>query len=222
MRSKKLLSPYLTPQTFSAEVTIYILEDDPVTVDLVRAAAKSMATRTREYASARAFLRDCGSLRPGCLVLELRTPDLDGLALQRELCSRGITLPIVFVTARADVASAVRAMREGAVDFLQKPVTPAVLVESLARALDADRDNRAIRANQEATRRKLDSLTRRERDVLDQINGGVPNKIIAMNLKIGTRSVELHRAHLMEKMGAASVAHLIRMLAQIGDLSRTS
>ena len=104
----------------------------------------------------------------------------------------------------------------------QKPVTPAVLVESLARALDADRDNRAIRANQEATRRKLDSLTRRERDVLDQINGGVPNKIIAMNLKIGTRSVELHRAHLMEKMGAASVAHLIRMLAQIGDLSRTS
>jgi two-component system response regulator FixJ len=222
MRSKKLLSPYLTPQTFSAEVTIYILEDDPVTVDLVRAVAKSMATRTREYASARAFLRDCGSLRPGCLVLELRTPDLDGLALQRELCSRGITLPIVFLTGQADVASAVKAMRQGAFDVLQKPVTPAVLVESLARALDADRDNRAIRANQEATRRKLDSLTRRERDVLDQINGGVPNKIIAMNLKIGTRSVELHRAHLMEKMGAASVAHLIRMLAQIGDLSRTS
>ena len=222
MRSKKLLSPYLTPQTFSAEVTIYILEDDPVTVDLVRAVAKSMATRTREYASARAFLRDCGSLRPGCLVLELRTPDLDGLALQRELCSRGITLPIVFVTGQADVASAVKAMRQGAFDVLQKPVTPAVLVESLVRALDADRDNRAIRANQEATRRKLDSLTRRERDVLDQINGGVPNKIIAMNLKIGTRSVELHRAHLMEKMGAASVAHLIRMLAQIGDLSRTS
>jgi two-component system, LuxR family, response regulator FixJ len=222
MRSKKLLSPYLTPQTFSAEVTIYILEDDPVTVDLVRAVAKSMATRTREYASARAFLRDCGSLRPGCLVLELRTPDLDGLALQRELCSRGITLPIVFLTGQADVASAVKAMRQGAFDVLQKPVTPAVLVESLVRALDADRDNRAIRANQEATRRKLDSLTRRERDVLDQINGGVPNKIIAMNLKIGTRSVELHRAHLMEKMGAASVAHLIRMLAQIGDLSRTS
>ena len=222
MRSKKLLSPYLTPQTFSAEVTIYILEDDPVTVDLVRAVAKSMATRTREYASARAFLRDFGSLRPGCLVLELRTPDLDGLALQRELCSRGITLPIVFLTGQADVASAVKAMRQGAFDVLQKPVTPAVLVESLARALDADRDNRAIRANQEATRRKLDSLTRRERDVLDQINGGVPNKIIAMNLKIGTRSVELHRAHLMEKMGAASVAHLIRMLAQIGDLSRTS
>ena len=222
MRSKKLLSPYLTPQTFSAEVTIYILEDDPVTVDLVRAVAKSMATRTREYASARAFLRDCGSLRPGCLVLELRTPDLDGLALQRELCSRGITLPIVFLTGQADVASAVKAMRQGAFDVLQKPVTPAVLVESLARALAADRDNRAIRANQEATRRKLDSLTRRERDVLDQINGGVPNKIIAMNLKIGTRSVELHRAHLMEKMGAASVAHLIRMLAQIGDLSRTS
>ena len=222
MRSKKLLSPYLTPQTFPAEVTIYILEDDPVTVDLVRAVAKSMATRTREYASARAFLRDCGSLRPGCLVLELRTPDLDGLALQRELCSRGITLPIVFLTGQADVASAVKAMRQGAFDVLQKPVTPAVLVESLARALDADRDNRAIRANQEATRRKLDSLTRRERDVLDQINGGVPNKIIAMNLKIGTRSVELHRAHLMEKMGAASVAHLIRMLAQIGDLSRTS
>src|SRR6202042_3634300 len=101
MRSKKSLSPYLTPQTFSAEVTIYILEDDPVTVDLVRAVAKSMATRTREYASARAFLRDYGSLRPGCLVLELGMPDLDGLALQRELCSRGITLPIVFVTGQA-------------------------------------------------------------------------------------------------------------------------
>jgi two-component system response regulator FixJ len=222
MRSKNLPWQRATPDTPSGEVTVYIVEDDPATVDLVRAVAKSMATRSREYTSAHAFLRDCGSLRPGCLVLELVMPDLDGLALQRELRSRGVTLPIVFVTARADVASAVRAMREGAVDFLQKPVTPAVLAESLARALDAERNNRAIHASQAAIRRKLDSLTRREREVLDQINCGVPSKIIAMNLKIGTRSVELHRSHLMEKMGAASVAHLIRMLALIGDLSRTS
>ena len=204
-----------TPDTRSEDVTVYILEDDPAAIDLVRAVAKSLATRSREYNSAQAFLRDCGSLSPGCLVLELTLPDSDGLTLQQELRSRGITLPIIFLTGRADVSSAVRAMRQGAFDFLQKPVLPSVLAEGLARALDADRDTRAVRASQEAIRRKLASLTRREREVLDQVICGWPNKIIAVNLRIGTRSVEFHRSHLMEKLGAASVAHLIRMLAKI-------
>lgn len=206
-----------TPDTPVEDATVYVLEDDPATVDLVRAVAKSLATRSREYTTAQAFLRDCGPLSSGCLVLELNLPDLDGLTLQQELHSRGITLPVVFLTGRANVSSAVKAMRQGAFDFLQKPVVPSVLAESLARALDADRDTRAIRASHAAIRRKLASLTRREREVLEQVICGWPNKIIAMNLRISTRSVELHRSHLMKKLGVASVAHLIRMLAKIGN-----
>lgn len=150
-------------------------------------------------------------------MLDVVMPDLDGLALQQELSRRGATIPIIFITGHGDVPSAVEAMRRGAFNYLQKPLANATLSDNIERALDLDRRHRSNLAGIHSIRQKLHSLTPREREVLDEVSRGKPNKVIATHLHISERSVELHRSKAMEKMGAGSVAQLMRMLLALEE-----
>ena len=194
---------------------VYVVEDDGAARALVSAIAQSIGLRCEAFASAYDFLRHCDALQPGCLVLDLVMPGLSGLGLQHELKIRGIDIPIIFITGHGEVASAVEAMRRGAVNLLEKPFPNSALIENIRHAIDLDHRNRRRIDQVDAIREKLGSLTPREHDVLNQVVSGQPNKIIAHNLKVSQRSVEMHRSRVMEKMGASSVAQLVRMLITV-------
>ena len=195
--------------------TVYIVEDDDVARALFAAVARSMNMACEVFASAADFLQRCDSLGPGCLVLDLVMPDINGIALQRELNLRAITIPIIFVTARGRIATAVEAMKQGAFNFLEKPFPNSDLIENIRRAIALDHSRRRLLHQAETIREKLQSLTPREQEVLTQIMSGQPNRIIAHNLRLSQRSIETHRSRVMEKMGANSVAQLVRMLMTI-------
>jgi two-component system, LuxR family, response regulator FixJ len=194
---------------------VYVVEDDSAARALVSAIAQSVGLRCEVFAAAVDFLLRCDTLEPGCLVLDLVMPGLSGLELQQELMLRGITIPIIFITGHGQVASAVEAMRQGAVNFLEKPFPNSELIENIRRAIDLDHRNRSRLDQVDAIREKLGSLTPREHDVLNHVISGRPNKIIAHDLKVSQRSVEMHRSRVMEKMGASSVAQLVRMLISV-------
>jgi two-component system, LuxR family, response regulator FixJ len=194
---------------------VYIVEDDDAARSLFSTIARSMGLGCEAFASAAEFLLCCDALRPGCLVLDLVMPDVGGLALQRELILRGISIPIIFVTGKGQVATAVEAMRQGAFNLLEKPFPNSVLVENIERAIDLDHSHRRMLLRADAIREKLGSLTPREHDVLNQVICGRPNKIIAHDLNLSQRSIEMHRSRVMEKMGASSVAELVRMLVSV-------
>ncbi len=195
--------------------TVYIVEDDPSARALFCSIARSMGLDSIAFDSAAGFLSQCDSLRPGCLVLDMVMPGQNGLAVQHELIARGITIPIIFVTAAGQVAAAVEAMRQGAFNFLEKPFPNSELIDNIRRAIALDHSHRSTLSRIAAIRERLTSLTPRERDVLDQVICGRPNKIIAHELRLSQRSVEMHRSRVMEKMGATSVAQLVRMLVNL-------
>lgn len=197
--------------------TIYVVDADPTSHMLVRQLAQSLGVQCKDFPDARSFLRDYVASSRGCIVLNVAMPDLDGLALQQELTRSGSTLPIIFVAFDGEVRAAVEAMRHGAFNFLQKPLSISELAASVQRALDFDRHNRQTLAHSYAIREKLMSLTPREREVLDLVSRGEPNKVIASNLQVSERSVEFHRSRGMEKMGAGSVAQLVRMLVHVEE-----
>jgi FixJ family two-component response regulator len=194
---------------------VYIVEDDDAARALFSTVARSMGLGCEAFASAAEFLLCCDALRPGCLVLDLVMPDVGGLALQRELILRGISIPIIFVTGKGQVATAVEAMRHGAFNFLEKPFPNSELAANIRRAIDLDHSHRRMLDRVDAIREKLGSLTPREHDVLSQVVSGRPNKIIAHDLNLSQRSIEMHRSRVMEKMGASSVAQLVRMLISV-------
>jgi two-component system, LuxR family, response regulator FixJ len=198
--------------TAEIEQAVYVVEDDAPARRLICALAQSLRIPCLTFATAEAFLKHYQPQMSGCLVLDMVMPDLNGLALQQELTWRGAIIPIIFITGYGDVPSAVEAMRHGAFNFLQKPLNNTTLSDNIERALDLDRRNRMNLAGINSIRQRLHSLTPREREVLDEVSRGQPNKVIAMNLHISERSVELHRSKAMEKMGAGSVAQLMRML----------
>jgi len=194
---------------------VYIVEDDDAARALFVSIARSMGLGCEAFASAAEFLLRCDALRPGCLVLDLVMPDMGGLALQHELILRGIAIPIIFVTGKGEVTTAVEAMRQGAFNFLEKPFPNEELVENIRRAIELDHSHRRLIDRVDAIREKLGSLTPREHDVLSQVVSGRPNKIIAHALNLSQRSIEMHRSKVMEKMGASSVAQLVRMLISV-------
>ena len=153
------------------------------------------------FASADEFLKKVTEQRPGCLVLDIRMPGLGGLELQEELIKRGNTLPIIFITGHGDVPMAVEAMQKGAVDFIQKPFRDQALLDRL----------REERKQQAEVTERLNRLTNREREVFDLVVTGKPNKVIAYELGVSQRTVEIHRARVMEKMQARSLADLVKM-----------
>jgi FixJ family two-component response regulator len=193
------------------EPIVYIVEDDEALRSLVRALAQSIGVAARAFPSAQKFLEHYDPRQPGCMVLDIFMPGMSGLELQDELNRRGAVIPVIFITGHGDVASAVAAVRHGAFNYLQKPFSNAELIASVRQALELDRRNRQSLAQHDAIRDRLASLTRREREVLELIVRGLASKVMAEEMGLSTRTVELHRSRVMGKMGASSIAQLVRM-----------
>ncbi|NJD18010.1 MAG: response regulator transcription factor [Gemmatimonadetes bacterium] len=195
-----------------ARPTVYIVDDDPAVRESMAMLMTSAGLGAFPFASAREFLEGYEPGVPGCLVLDVRMPGMSGTDLQAELERRGVELPIIFLTAYADVPMAVGALRAGAVDFLQKPVDAARLLGRVREALALDAAARARRSESEGARTRLSRLTPREREVLELVVAGHTNKGIARSLRISRRTVETHRARIMRKAAAASLPELIRIV----------
>lgn len=191
--------------------TVYIVDDDPDMRDSLRWLLKTVGLRSVTFPSAADFLRGYGGERPACLVLDVRMPGTSGLDLFEELAARGLPIPVLFITAHADVPMAVRAMKSGAVEFLEKPFNGQVLLEKVQRAVKDDADRWTRRADLEGVRTRLETLTGKEREVLEMIRDGRPNKEIASRLDVTPRAVELRRASLMRKLGVGSLPELLRL-----------
>lgn len=197
------------------DTTIFVVDDDEDVRSSLQALLEAEGFAAETFESAGAFLASDAPMRSGCLIADIRMPDMDGLELQEELVRRRAGLPVIVVTGHGDVPLAVRAMKAGAIDFLEKPYDEAVLLTSVQRALsEAEQASERAAAALEAETR-LASLTERERQVLDLLAAGRPNKVIAYELDISPRTVEIHRARVMEKMRAKSLAELVRMVVAV-------
>lgn len=200
----------------TAERQVYLVDDD----DAIRRSAsfmlKTSGFRVEAFASGVDFLKVVRGLDPGCILLDVRMPEIDGLAVQAEIKARGIALPIIVMTGHGDVTVAVAAMKAGAVDFLEKPFEKAELLNAMddGFARIDQTGHRAERAAQATIR--LESLTPRERDVLHGLVGGLPNKTIGYDLGISPRTVEIHRAHLMTKLNVRSLSEALRIAFAAG------
>ena len=186
--------------------TAYVVEDDESIRTLWRWLMESNGIAVRTFASATEFIATYRD-EPGCLVLDVRLPGMNGLELQQHLRQNGVEIPIVFMSAHGDVPTAVSAMKGGAVDFIQKPFSYREVVSIIEKAFERDSEIRARRA-------RLAGLTERERAVLQRLMAGKPNKVIAAELELSVKTVEYHRANLMEKAGAGSVAELVHIAMQ--------
>ena len=190
---------------------VFIVDDDEALRDSLRWLIESVGLRVETHASADSFLQSYYPGQSGCLLLDVRMPGMSGLELQEQLESRSVRLPVVIITGHGDVAMAVRAMKAGAVDFIEKPFDDEVLLASIRRALSLDAEQRRSRAAQADILARLAQLTRREHQVMELVTSGMANKQIAAELNVSAKTVEAHRAHVMEKMQASSLAELVRM-----------
>ena len=198
------------------EPTVIVVDDDEAFRDSLKALLESAELSVAVYDSGQNFLnayeRDSGA----CLLLDIKLPDMNGLELQQKLISERIDLPVIIMTGYGDVSLAVKAMKAGAVDFIEKPVDRESLLESVNDALDFARQPRESQLASEDLLAKFELLTPREREVLEQLVIGRPNKVIAYELGISRRTVENHRARVMEKMEARGLSHLVRMALASG------
>lgn len=199
------------------EPTIFIVDDDDAIRDSLQLLLESAGFKHVEaYSSSRSFLEQANAQSGDCLLLDVQMPDMDGLDLQEQVAKRGIRLAVIVMTGHGDVPIAVRAMKAGAVDFIEKPFPDDVMLDSIRRALVHGAEIGRERDAANEVRRRLETLTAREREVLDGMVDGKPNKVIAYNLGISPRTVEIHRAHVMEKMAARSLSALVRMSLAAG------
>ncbi|MER8884880.1 response regulator FixJ [Mesorhizobium sp. M0500] len=190
---------------------VHVVDDD---VDVRKSLGFLLATANfavRLYESATAFLATATSSLDGCIVTDVRMPGIDGIEFLRQLRTRGHTIPVIVMTGHADVALAVQAMKEGAADFIEKPFDDEVLIDAIRSALDNRNQADARHPQSVEIRGRLAGLSERERQVLDGLVSGLPNKTIAYDLGISPRTVEIHRANVMSKMAASSLSHLVRM-----------
>ena len=191
--------------------TIFVVDDDDAVRDSLRDLIDSVGLEVATYPSAHAFLDVYDNARRGCLVLDIRMPGMSGLELQERLNERGSSLPIVFITGHGDVPMAVEAMKRGAVDFIQKPFRDQELLDRINLAIEQNRRRREAEETKQDIAERVSSLTRREREVMDMVIQGKANKVIAIDLGLSQRTVEVHRAHVMDKMRARTLAELVRM-----------
>lgn len=198
-----------------ATPTVFIVDDDDAVRGSLKLLLRTLKVPAEAFATAHEFLAAFDPQRGGCLVLDIRMPGMSGLELQQELNSRGALLPIIFITGHGDVPMAVEAMQQGAMDFLQKPFRDQDLIDRINKALERDRAGRDLLGNRDSIRTRIASLTPREQEVLRMVTQGKANKVIAGDLNLSQRTVEIHRAHVMEKMGANSLAHLVRMVIDV-------
>jgi two-component system response regulator FixJ len=204
-----------------ARSTVFIVDDDPGVRKSLTWLLESVRLQVETYESAQSFLEACTPERPGCLLLDLRMPGMGGLELQQALSAQGIPLPVIFVTGHGDVPAAVRAFKAGAFDFLEKPFSDHELLERIHEAIALDTDARAVRAQKAAVREQVESLTPRQRDILDLVVSGATSKDIAQHLGLSLSTVEGHRIRILRRMGAEGVADLVRVVtrAEIGPRS---
>ncbi len=199
----------------TATPIVMVVDDDSGVRNAMRTLLKSVGIQSTLYASAQEFLGAYQPTQPGCLVLDIRMPGMSGLELQQELNLRGAVIPVIFMSGHGDIPMAVEAMQHGAFDFLQKPFRDQDLLDRIQRAIVKDGELRKSLGEHTRIRAHLESLTPREREVLDLMTQGKQNKAIAQVLDVSPRTVEIHRARVMEKMGAQSVAELVRMMLDL-------
>lgn len=195
---------------------VALVDDDPAVLKALGRLLKSAGIEAVTYGSPEEFLERVAGAEVGCVVLDLAMPGLDGLALQEAMAARGLELPTLFLTGHGDIPQSVQAMKKGAVDFLTKPVDDAVFLRAVREALARGRAGRAAHAQTESDRKRLETLTPREREVLEGVVAGRLNKQIAGDLGIAEKTVKVHRGRVMEKMEAHSVAELVRMADRAG------
>lgn len=191
---------------------IYVVDDDQAVRDGLRRLLESVGLEVSTHADALEFLDRYVPERPGCLLLDMRMPGMGGLDLQDKLHERGIELPVIIITGHGDVPAAVRALKGGALDFIQKPFNPQALLDRVQQAIEQDRARHQQAAARSDAMRKLSRLTAREREVMEMLLTGRANKVIAIELDISERTVEFHRANIMKKMNARSLAQLMSLV----------
>ena len=197
--------------------TIHVIDDDQAVRDSLRWLIESVGLEVETFASAAEFLDKWTADMAGCLVVDIRLPGMSGLDLQDNLKNLGCRLPIVIITGHGDVPAAIRAMKAGAFDFIEKPFSDQVLLDRIRGALRRDLGRRIAEAERSELQRRLDTLTKRERQVLDGVVQGKLNKQIATELDLSPKTIEVHRSHMMQKMGAATLAELIRVAVALEE-----
>ncbi len=199
-----------------SEATVFIIDDDPSARRGITRLVRASGLNAEPFASAADFLESENRGGPGCIVLDVRMPEMTGPELQAELGKSDYCMPIVFLSAHADVPIAARAMKKGAVDFLTKPVDGHNLLEAISESLARDAENRAQRAESSALHEYLEELTPREHEVMTYVITGMLNKQIAASLDISEETVKIHRGRVMQKLGIVSVAELVRLCEKAG------
>ena len=196
--------------------TVYIVDDDDGMRRALGILMTTVGYQPAAFAGPREFLAKYDPGQPACLVLDVRMPEMSGLEVQQQLNRNGSMLPVILVSGHGDIPMAVQAMKDGAFDFLQKPFRDQELLDRINAALKLDAENRASVDRLADLKQRADSLTPREREVMAMVVDGKANKVIAIDLGLSERTVEIHRANVMEKMGARSVAHLVKMHLMLG------
>jgi two-component system response regulator FixJ len=199
-----------------ADPVVHVIDDDEAVRESIDFLLRSAGLSVRTYESATSFLDAAPMITAGCIVTDVRMPGLSGIDLLRRLQEMKIGLPVIVITGHGDVPLAVEAMRCGAVDFLEKPFDDDVLLASVRAALDRSEESAAVESERADIRARIAALTQRERDVLEGLVAGHPNKVIAFKLEISPRTVEIYRANLMTKMKAGSLSELVRMALVAG------
>jgi FixJ family two-component response regulator len=201
---------------------VFVVDDESAVGVSIKRLLHSVGLEARHFSSASEFLRANRPDAPGCIVLDVRLPDLSGLDLQQELAKANVDLPVIFVTGHADIPMTVRAMKAGAVEFLTKPFREQELLEAVQRAISRHRQTRDQRASMRVLQSRYELLTPREREVYPLVAGGLLNKQVAAELNASEKTIKVHRGQLMQKMEAHSLSDLIRMAEQLGVLSPRS
>jgi len=199
-----------------SDFTVFIVDDDAGVLKALARLVRSAGFDVQAFASPEAFLAGHDPARPGCAILDVAMPGLDGLQLQQAIAAAGIDRAVIFLTGRGDIPTSVRAMKAGALDFLTKPVSEADLLAAIGRVQEQEENRRQSRQEVVAIRTRLATLTPREREVLTHVIAGRLNKQIAGDLGTVEKTIKVHRGRMMAKMGARTVAHLVRLAEKVG------
>lgn len=199
----------------SEEKCIYILDDDSAVRDALSVLVRSVGLNAQEFSSAGQFLCEFDPEIPGCLITDVYMPEMDGVALQEHLIQLGCQTPIIVMSGHGDIPLAVKMVRKGALDFIEKPFSNHLMLERIQQALALDAVQRSKSINENRSQQRYATLTPREREVFEYLISGVANKVIAMKMSVSPRTIETHRANILHKMNSKSVVSLLQQMTQI-------